>query len=119
MLAKSMAGPGAPSATEKEWERRFSTAMAALPSVVPSTTIVMEASAYLIRQGLFVIPDVGTENRKQVLAFLHISSWLQQYMIDRWVDAGELPPSARANPEASPDFELVLIGPGGTGKPPC
>ena len=76
----------------------------------------MEVAFYLVARGLFRIPDVGILNQKQAKAFLYICSWLQRYMIDRWVDSGEMPPAARTEPDASPDFELVLLGPGGTGK---
>ena len=83
---------------------------------------------YLIRHGLFTIPETRIVNVKQARALLSIAAWLQTRMVDQWIDGGEMPsqdrcPLASNCPSAEPfrpdnpkEFVLVLIGPGGTGK---
>ena len=76
----------------------------------------MQAAIYLIQEaGLFNIPDTGTVNVKQARAFLHIAAWLQAHMMVEWILRGELS-SKEAVDSDFLDFNLVLIGPGGTGK---
>ena len=101
----------------KKWELALSAATRALPTVVPSASIVMGAAVFLIGRKLFEIPDVGTLNVKQARAFLHVAAWLQQRMITYWIDSGQLPAATTtASPATSISSPLVLVGPGGTGK---
>ena len=70
---------------------------------------------YLLEKGLLNIPDVGIMNVKQARAFLWNAVWLQDYMSQVWRDGGPLE-DAEARVQKFPSFQLVIIGPGGTGK---
>ena len=98
-----------------DFDDKVAGAVAQLPAVIPSDTVVLEAAFYLLEKGLLNIPDVGILNVKQARAFLWNAVWLQDYMSQVWRDGGPLE-DAEARVQKFPSFQLVIIGPGGTGK---
>jgi hypothetical protein len=84
-----------------------------------SETIVVEAAFFLLREGLLNIPDLGVINVKQARAFLWNAAWLQEYMNQLWRREAEFAPGTvveDGRAELFKSFQLVIIGPGGTGK---
>jgi hypothetical protein len=84
-----------------------------------SGTVVVEAAFFLLQEGLLNIPDLGVINVKQARAFLWNAAWLQEYMNQRWRQEAELAPGTvveDGRAELFKCFQLVIIGPGGTGK---
>ena len=76
-----------------------------------SNTIVVEAAIFLITEGLFNIPDVGTLNVKQCRAFLLNAVWLQEHMNNQWELESASPLSGQFD-----EFVFAMVGPGGSGK---
>ena len=85
-----------------------------------SETVVVEAAFFLLQEGLLNIPDLGVINVKQARAFLWNAAWLQEHMSQRWrQEAADLAPGTVVDDgraELFKSFQLVIIGPGGTGK---
>ena len=82
-----------------------------------SPTAVMEGAFLLIREGYLNIPDVGTVNVKQARAFLWNAAWLQEFMNAKWQAEERTGQSAMLDePPKFADFQLAIVGPGGTGK---
>jgi len=98
------------------------TAVQQMPkSYVQSRTIVMETAFCLLQQGLLNIPDIGGVNVEQARALLCNAAWLQEHMNRVW-SAEAMPggsPACHGRPtdtDAFEQFDLLIIGPGGTGK---
>ena len=86
-----------------------------------SETVVVEAAFFLLQEGLLNIPDLGVINVKQARAFLWNAAWLQEHMSQRWrQEAADLAPGTVVDDDGRAElfksFQLVIIGPGGTGK---
>jgi hypothetical protein len=98
------------------------TAVQQMPkSYVQSRTIVMEAAFCLLQQGLLNILDIGGVNVKQARALLWNAAWLQEQMNRVWsaeaMPGGSLACHGRpTDTDAFEQFDLLIIGPGGTGK---
>lgn len=98
------------------------TAVQQMPkSYVQSRTMFMEAAFCFLQQGLLNIPDIGGVNVKQARALLWNAAWLQEHMNRVW-SAEAMPggsPACHGRPtdtDAFEQFDLLIIGPGGTGK---
>ena len=75
-----------------DFDRRLHRSVESLPrQCVPSETAVMEAAFYLIKEGVWNIPDMGRVNVKQARALLWNAAWLQEHMNSIWRDEGALP----------------------------
>ena len=100
---------------EKKFDADLRKAVGALPAYVPSETVVMQAAFSLIQSGLLHIPDIGVVNVKQARAFLWNAAWLQEYMNLQWRECDRSFPASHTTPKFQ-NFQLALVGPGGTGK---
>ena len=82
-----------------------------------TSTAVLEAAVFLLQKGVVDVPAVGGVNVKQARTLLWWAAWLQYHMHTRWYDEGILPEGPPGGScRLFHDFQLALIGPGGTGK---
>ena len=98
-------------------QRNIDQAVARLPVTVPrSRSSVVEAAFFLLENGVLNVPVVGGINVKQARALLWNAVWLQDVMNREW----ELHPlsdtTSATESSFADDFQLALMGPGGTGK---
>ena len=85
-----------------------------IPSELKSHTVVYDAAAFLLRQGLLNVKDTPHVNIKQARALLHFAHWLQQHLSRRWSQEQLVPEVLETKPLHT--FFHALIGGPGTGK---
>ena len=83
-----------------------------MPNKPLSRTCIVEAALYLLDHGILNIPDVGIINVKQAHALLWNALWLQDLKNLEWFPNDE----ALNADSLVHNFQLALLGPGGTGK---
>ena len=106
------------------YDERVSRAVEQLPrTYIRSETIVMEYAFRLLQKGSLNVPDTGCINVKQARALLWNAAWLQERMNEKWeLPAGCAQPVVKSEPadvvksELAENFNLIIFGPGGTGK---
>ena len=101
-------------------QKQLTFAVGNLPTVPPRTTsAVVDAALFLMSEGICGVPELGSEavNAKQGRAILWAAVWLQDVMNREWNLNPACESTAASRPESLADnFQLALMGAGGTGK---
>ena len=71
---------------------------------------------FLLSRGVLDVPDLGEVNAKQGRALLWEALWLQDLMNREWELDPLSGPTAAGRESLADNFQLALMGPGGTGK---
>ena len=83
----------------------------------PSHTMVLEAAAFLLQQGLLSIRQLKRTNVKQGRALMIWAVWLQRCKSLEWIAEGKLSrDTLPVEPRQLQKQVLILIGGAGTGK---
>ena len=85
-----------------------------IPPTIKSNTVVYDAAAFLIRQGVLNVKDTPYVNVKQARALLHFAHWLQQRLSREWAKES-LVIDINTKVQLKPLYHALIGGPG-TGK---
>ena len=112
--ASNLEGDQEPTTWLSQLQHSFRALSSFLDATPRSHTVVFEAVAFLIQQGMLNVKHSHHVNVKQARAVLHWAWWLQQRLSRQWVNKGDL--AAPPWEDCPRPLRPAIIGGAGTAK---